>query len=491
LKHLNADQLSAILDGAMKPAQRDEAERHLASCEACRDALGELAAQDTALHEALDHDPGGAYFDIFSQAVLDRIEVEKVLARAPESRGLHGWLARPRNVALVSAAATVLVVAGAVLVSLRTSTDTVFEGAARSKPVAATEDAKLKEEGADRAPAEAETWPAAPATKAPADRDESAGAAAGREESGKKVESDRVLGQAQSARALELRKDERTGEDVPVGGRPLPAPAPAASGANELKARQQETQRSSLEQQKAAGDQGAVAPLPATRRVGSAAKAQPEPAEWRVCGDVRDSQGRPLRFAAVHLVRANLSAETDDKGRFCVVAPIGEDSLVVTLVGFQPHRGVARIARNTPDLEITLQAVSALGAGRARTVPGLTPGTAAPAAPTDPFAALSDSARRVLDSARASSATAARSGDARQHEAAAAEWARLLRFAVGPAGENEIRARMADERFLAWQAAPTYDRKVAAREALTHYLVRAPLGTERDQAIRRLDQVAR
>ncbi|HEY6194157.1 MAG TPA: zf-HC2 domain-containing protein, partial [Candidatus Eisenbacteria bacterium] len=69
MTHLNDDQLSALHDGALAPAERAASEAHVADCEACRARLAELASLDEALGSALAHDPGEAYFATFADRV--------------------------------------------------------------------------------------------------------------------------------------------------------------------------------------------------------------------------------------------------------------------------------------------------------------------------------------------------------------------------------------------------------------------------------------
>ncbi len=129
MNHLTEDQLSALADGgpvlragASAAAAREEAERHLESCTACRDALAGLLAQDRDLRGALEHDPGDAYFETFAARVGGRIRaagLRGAQARAPEGRGLADWFRSPRKLAVVGVVATVVVGAGIVMLSTR------------------------------------------------------------------------------------------------------------------------------------------------------------------------------------------------------------------------------------------------------------------------------------------------------------------------------------------------------------------------------------
>ncbi len=88
--HLTPEQLSALVDGALAGRARDEAERHLATCAACRDALAALSAQEEALRRTLTHDPGEAYFESFAGRVQERI-------RAADAAGVRVPDAAPRS----------------------------------------------------------------------------------------------------------------------------------------------------------------------------------------------------------------------------------------------------------------------------------------------------------------------------------------------------------------------------------------------------------
>ena len=91
MNHLTEDQLGALADGMLEGGERAAAERHLASCAACRESLAGLLAVDGDLRGALGHDPGEAYFDTFAARVGGRIRaagLRGAQARAPEGRGL-------------------------------------------------------------------------------------------------------------------------------------------------------------------------------------------------------------------------------------------------------------------------------------------------------------------------------------------------------------------------------------------------------------------
>ena len=120
--HLTPDQLSALLDGALDARPREEAERHLAGCAACRDALADLAAQDQMLQRALEHDPGEEYFESFAARVEDRVRaggLRGAQQRVAGGRGLAEWFRSPRKLAWVAGLAALIAGAGVVLMTSR------------------------------------------------------------------------------------------------------------------------------------------------------------------------------------------------------------------------------------------------------------------------------------------------------------------------------------------------------------------------------------
>jgi hypothetical protein len=216
---------------------------------------------------------------------------------------------------------------------------------------------------------------------------------------------------------------------------------------------------------------------------------------------VRDPSGRPLRFASVSLLGKNSGGQTDEHGRFCLPASPGRDSLLVQLVGFAPLRtGVSLTSAPNQEIRLTLEPIRAL-ASSSRTMSEVqvggratakkSAGAVAQPAPEVTLSSLPDSLRGYAELAQRLSSVAARSRDAKQHEAAAAQWERLLVGVMGTSLEIQTRGRIAEQRYQAWEAAPDLKRAQAAREALTAYLVRAPIGPERNRATLWLDNVAK
>ena len=116
MRHLTSEELSAHLDRALTGRRAEEAERHLAACEACREALANLAAQDAALRPALTHDPGEAYFEGFADRLARRLPTPH---RMKAGWGFGRLFDSPRTLAWVSAAAVIVVGAGVVLMARR------------------------------------------------------------------------------------------------------------------------------------------------------------------------------------------------------------------------------------------------------------------------------------------------------------------------------------------------------------------------------------
>ncbi len=121
MKHLSGEQLSAHLDHALTGRAAEEAERHLATCDACREALAALAAQDALLRPALTHDPGEAYFESFPARVEARIRASGLAGAQTRGAGfdLGRFFRSPRSLAWVGAAAVVVVGAGLALMTGR------------------------------------------------------------------------------------------------------------------------------------------------------------------------------------------------------------------------------------------------------------------------------------------------------------------------------------------------------------------------------------
>ena len=188
MNHLGESELSALLDGALEPQVRAAAERHLAACPECRDALAELEARDSALAAALARDPGDDYFDTFAARVEERIRAggaEKARAELPRTvpgraigstgpasvfDSIGRWLSGPR-LAWIGAAAAVVVGVGVVLVvSHETPVQTLRDSglAARTDQVAGGGSPSAAHPSDERPPAGGPSTERPPAVRPPA-----------------------------------------------------------------------------------------------------------------------------------------------------------------------------------------------------------------------------------------------------------------------------------------------------------------------------------
>src|SRR5262249_10157810 len=93
-----------------------------------------------------------------------------------------------------------------------------------------------------------------------------------------------------------------------------------------------------------------------------------------------------------------------------------------------------------------------------------------------------EATQSALTRARTAQERAASQKTASAWDAAAAEWEKALRLVQGGDSELEARAGVAECRYRAWKAGPTASRSKLATQAVTAYLVRAPVGPARDRA---------
>ena len=515
MKHLTPLELSGLLDGALKGRARERAERHLEACDACRASLAELEAQDRALAPVLAHDPGDAYFETFAARVEDRIRAQEskpvpVVARG----GLREWLATPRGLAWAGGVAALVIGVGLVMVTAR---ETRIPDLRR--PV---ETERTNQVSGTEAPQTKAAEPLAPSpgtsadrlgATAPNDKVEArerskleAGAPADREVRSQEEAAPSVGGAmkrsaATPSRAVRVQRNER-GLETPVRERGEsftrpPSSAPAAPGTLTKPAPQpleSERKAKEVEQKAEAATEGQSRSL---RDEDSAARqpllgvTQGQRMAGQVCGEVRDSKSRPVRGAQVVIADLGLTATTDADGRFCVDAPIGEHTLAVMAVGFEPLRRSVSVKGQT-EANLTLQAVTVLEMSQAqKRALGADDGGKAPAFAFrgDEFAGWPASAREPARKAQALANRAAGLKSAALFDEAAEAWSRTLVQTKNTRAELEARSRLADARYRGWEIAPTASRKTAAIEALLSYLVRAPAGPARDLAARRLDRI--
>jgi hypothetical protein len=494
VKHLTKDQLSALIDGRLEPDKLRDAEKHLDECAVCRDEFAELGMQDHSLGDSLSHDPGEGYFENFAERVQERARSGKrmKLGSGGALGALANWFTTPQNVALAGALGAVIVGVGAALLVANQNVDESLRDAevsARIEQKAHQIKLTRAEKAAEATATDATGKKGAPGKDAKDGKDEAEPGPSSTglsdlamRQSAEFHESNAQAPAAEAARAYEVRRNAQ-GEDErvnPSSGFARPAPAPSSTG--------------SVSDVKRALVAQPLAGAEADRDVAPARRA-PADSDMRLCGDVRDPSGRPLRFASVTLIARNVGVQSDDHGRFCLRGAAGWDSLVVQLLGYKPVRRAVALTPDATDLTITLHPAPVLGTMAVRSKSS----TAAPSWPPpisqsgldDEKINLPDSALVVAEYARRLSTVATRSKDARQYEAAAVQWQRLLPYVTGGPLEIETRGKVAEYRFHAWEVDPDFRRAQAAREALTAYLVRAPAGPERNRATLWLDMVAK
>ena len=474
MNHLTPDQLSALLDGALSDGERERAERHMAECATCRDALAALAAQDRALTPLLEHDPGDAYFQSFAARVEDRIRAAGLKgAQAREGDRWLGWLRSPRRLAWVGAVAVVTVGAGVVMLTTRVERAgySAFEGrqrmggpSTRSERDAAPNQrfAEPPSVGTTRAPA-----PPTPSTLA------------GKREDDRVLTEDQATAQLSNeasmpdAKEAEVRKDggvsttrltptRRTsaGEYVPVTGQ---APTPRAPAAASAPAEENKLMKPSASP---ADRAGLAAPAKQQETLEMKATGQQQ---GTVCGRVLDTSRNPVARARVTLVESGHSVATDAQGRFCIAAAPGDHVVSVMAVGFQETRLSARAGSGQPDVALTLRAVSVLEdpatvaarGGRTQSMY-----TFLGREPNDVFAALPDSTRARVREAQAITADGQARRAADRLEEGAQKWEQVAPRLTSDAMRAEAGFRLAEARVSAWRLDPEGARKRDAQVGL-------------------------
>jgi len=536
VSHLTVDDLSAQLDGVLTGAARERAERHLAECEACREALATLAAQEESLRPALEHDPGDAYFETFAARVEDRIRAAGLQgAQARQAEGGLGWLRSPRRVAWVGAVAVTLVGAGVVMLTSRIERPDLdaFEKSQAQRtapqaaaPVAPPPGAKAEsstpasEERTRTAPGVDEIGNAHSASdrerarlkeragsfaRPPADGIE--GGVADETKLDDKLRNSPPQENAAAQESKVLTKDRRdaapqrlmgsrrtlAGEDVPLQRRESGAAAPPPSAERQVAgtiAKKQATPAAAASPDAKASlapagesDRALAPTLQATRAA---------PGSASLCGRVLDGSGHAVARAQVTLVESGAAVSTGADGRFCLEAPAGEHEISVMAIGFAESRLRAAAGVSAPDLVVTLRAVSVLEGGRAL-FRGQSPGRAPSLArePIDVFAALPDSLRSVVRAAQA----LVREGRVRRSAArldqAAARWQTVVAGVDDGIIRDQARFGLAEARHLAWQIEPGEARRLAAVAAARAALAATPSVTARPLLQGWLDEMTR
>ena len=512
--HLNSNQLSALVDGALAARALEDAERHLASCAACREALAALSAQEEALRRVLANDPGEAYFADFADRVGNRIRAEGLAGAqrrgAAERPGPGLSWSSPRTLAWLGAVAAVVVGVGitfmvtrepnvGALRDLRT-----IERATRAAAPTPAAEGKLEQAPATGAKEKAAA-PAAPSNEAERSVAKTSASSENRNfaalppPTAPSAAAPPTAGAARLGRAQEVRRDER-GEDVPVSPPSGPAalyarpPAPEAAPftpgqpvyvkkhAPALPMRVPE-QRQTDQLQSAQGAPAALAPSLRADESAASSKslAEKDAALASLCGEVRDPAGRPVANASIVLPETGATTSTDARGRFCIAAPAGDRTLSVLAVGFEPARQTVSAggAAPAPALSVVLQPVAVMGGSGWK---GFRENILAPPGARDVLAGLPDSLKSVARNARLLSAAASRMKSAAAWEAAADPWSRLIVARPGGGAEAEAVFQLAGARFHAWEIAPTAGRRAAAARAIEACLAGANPGAQRDQA---------
>jgi hypothetical protein len=500
VKHLNEQRLSAMVDGALSAREREEAERHLATCESCRATLAEWIEREGTLKSALTHDPGDEYFESFPARVIERLHAEGASAmREPERRGVAAWLSQPRRLAWAGGVAALIVGAGLVFVSTRESRMPTM-----SRALVGDRSEESKERAASPAPTQPhDTSRPEPSTAPPgakarnelraeggARKESSAplalGAPSATEGSGAKDEKNGPAAAQNAAplgetRAGAVRRDQRGEEHRAAPPSGLFAPPPGSPAREKQMGALKKIEREAAPKP-APTPMSALAPEAKSGRADDQAmdRLRAAPSETqagaRVCGRVHDSSDRPLTAVQVMIADRGVATATDADGRYCLSVPPGDHTLSVMAVGYEPQRRTITVAADGLAADVTMRPVAVLEERGATAL-------------MQSAAVWPESLREPALRAQELIDRAERSRSAAGFDAGAQGWEKVLRLARGTDRESAVRSRIADARYRAWQLAPNPKRATSAIEALTFYLARAPLGPERDLAARRLDQL--
>ncbi|MEO5618075.1 MAG: carboxypeptidase regulatory-like domain-containing protein [Candidatus Eisenbacteria bacterium] len=540
MNHLTERELSAMADSALKGEDLWRAERHLEGCDACRGALAGLSARDATIGAALTHDPGEEYFATFADRVVGRIanaeaagEADAPVRGAAAAAGdmlrppfRLAWWQSPRGLAMAGTVTAVVAGAGLVLMTARQA-EMPPAGRDLSPAARATQQAPMANDSESRAGAEGRadgkgqaggslraTDPESDAlrdasTQAPLERQRANVAKQPANATSPvppaapapaPLESE-VAGRREAA-GTRMRQVPRGATGEQRGTSPAPTvgfavPPRAADEQATTPEKLRELKRRALgpagQKQEAAetlqgqsSDLAATAPAApgpalskaAVRDLGAGSQAETR----AVCGRVRDDSGRPLAGVNVTAIDAARTTTSGADGRFCLELPPGAHTLQLLAVGFRPSRLSISGDGTGGELAATLMPVSVLGTGAGASPSSLSLGDM-------PLRGLSDSLRTVVDRAARLQARAISGTGPSGYEAAALAWERLLPGVNGAAAEVEIRARIAECRFSAWQRSRDGRRAGRAVEALTSYIGRAPAGDRRDLAARWIDQL--
>ena len=78
-----------------------------------------------------------------------------------------------------------------------------------------------------------------------------------------------------------------------------------------------------------------------------------------------DEDGRPVVAATVMLADVEVMIRTDRNGRFSLSVPLGERTLSVICMGFEPLHQLVAVGRNTPELTLTMRSATSPTTGAA------------------------------------------------------------------------------------------------------------------------------
>lgn len=524
MRHLWPDELSALVDDALAGPERASAERHLAGCDRCREALGDLRANDRAL--ALMDDPGDAYFESFAARVEDRIRAAGMRGaqhRVHAAAGLAGWFRSPRKLAGVSAVAVVVVAAGVTLWASR-EVERPLVSATSLSPRASDEAHVAPQEPAAPPPvvalpsgARAGGAPppqqpiAAKPSATPAPNGAAAQNAAPATNSLERKQDVAATRQASPVASDQLaRVTAQDQKDGVIERAPAPSLAPSAA-AGAAAPVQRLAAAGHLQQMRRDSLTGEDVPVESPRdealRFSSESEPQPpngriakpryaEPAglvgaaaarrRGQLCGTITDNAGRGVPGAVVTVVGTKTSATTDHAGAFCVNVSAAHPTLDVKAGGFLPK--TTTVNGQGGSVVVKLEAQPAQSTARA-----IAQNQGDIGAPSEQVAAAFENLpaypRSVARNAERLTAVADRLKSAGGYDQAASEWERLLPFVQGGPLESEVRWQAASARVHAWQTGASDRRRQSATNAVVGYLAKAPVSDRRDQAQKWLDAV--
>jgi hypothetical protein len=543
VNHLNDQTLGARLDGALTGRALEEADRHLAGCARCREALAALSVQDESLAAALAHDPGEAYFATFAARVEDRLRAEGLRGAQKRLReeGWLGWWTAPRRMAWAAAVATVVAGAAIVLITSREQRMPLPDERAIESRIAQEEATAPAPEGSS-APSGQGGPSAADGGRVPVvERERAQSDAASRDTRAMADESRRAdapAGTRQEAATPTRMREVGGTAPAPQYAQPPLSPAPAApGGAVRVGRRGGATPMSSAPQSpEAATMQAPPAEEAATGPVANQSvpqtemqKSAPSPTLARgltfgardantvsLCGHVFDPQGRAVARAVVTLVSLGRTAHSDEQGNFCLEAPAGSYELSVLAVGFEPERLQVRVGGERSDVQVTLRAISVLDEKAAAPDMRLSGGTAGPTATAspaprststtksetatkssttakapDPFAGETEAVAQRAHVALSATSTATRFPSRVSWEKAILAWNEVAGLVKTPAGRNEARWRLAEAWVSEWRYNAIPQVKNAAMNACMQVLSGQPTPRQRSTVMKWMDEMRR